>query len=50
METKILPNGDTKNYVAQYYYINYKMFVNVVKYKLDRMRERIQTQERTVSY
>lgn len=29
-----------------YYYINYKAFVNVVKYKLDHMRRKIETEER----
>lgn len=48
MESKILENGETKNYLANYHYINYKLFVNVVKYKLDRMREKIQAEERRV--
>ncbi len=38
--------GDKKNITMQYYYINYKVFVNVVKYKLHRIREKIQTEER----
>lgn len=29
-----------------YYYINYRAFVNVVKYKLDHMRRKIETEER----
>ena len=29
-----------------YYFINYKCFVNVVKYKLDHMRRKIETEER----
>ena len=29
-----------------YYFINYKVFVNVVKYKLDHMRRKIETEER----
>jgi transcription initiation factor TFIIE subunit alpha len=28
------------------YYINYKIFVNVVKYKLDHMRKKMETSER----
>ena len=48
MESKELDNGEKKSYLCHYYYINYKVFVNVVKYKLDRMRERIQAEERTV--
>ena len=42
-------NGDKKNISVQYYYINYTVFVNVVKYKLDRMREKMQSEERRVS-
>lgn len=41
-------NGDKKNISVQYYYINYTVFVNVVKYKLDRMREKMQSEERRV--
>ena len=29
-----------------YYFINYSIFVNVVKYKLDHMRRKIETEER----
>ena len=50
MESKELDNGEKRSYLCHYYYINYKVFVNVVKYKLDRMRERIQAEERTVSF
>ena len=35
--------------MAQYYYINYKEFVNVVKYKLDMMRKKTQSEGKTVS-
>ncbi|XP_012056465.1 PREDICTED: general transcription factor IIE subunit 1 [Atta cephalotes] len=31
---------------VNYYFINYKTFVNVVKYKLDLMRKRMETEER----
>lgn len=48
MESKQLENGEKKSYLSHYYYINYKVFVNVVKFKMDRMRERIQAEERTV--
>ncbi|XP_002734448.1 general transcription factor IIE subunit 1-like [Saccoglossus kowalevskii] len=32
-----------------YYFINYKILVNVVKYKLDRMRQKLETEERDSS-
>lgn len=35
--------------MTQYYYINYKEFVNVVKYKLDMMRKKTQSEGKTVS-
>ncbi|XP_064473309.1 general transcription factor IIE subunit 1-like [Ornithodoros turicata] len=37
---------DGKATRQNYYYINYKVFVNVVKYKLDHMRRKIETEER----
>jgi len=37
---------DNKTQKVNYYYINYKTFVNVVKYKLDHMRKRMETEER----
>ncbi|KAL3283590.1 hypothetical protein HHI36_006728 [Cryptolaemus montrouzieri] len=42
METGI----DGKAQKVNYYFINYKSFVNVVKYKLDLMRKRLETEER----
>lgn len=42
METGI----DGKAQKVNYYFINYKTFVNVVKYKLDLMRKRMETEER----
>nr|MBE5727460.1 transcription factor IIEalpha [Cucujiformia] len=42
METGI----DGKALKVNYYFINYKTFVNVVKYKLDLMRKRLETEER----
>lgn len=42
METGI----DGKTTKQTYYFINYKGFVNVVKYKLDWMRKKIETEER----
>uniref|UniRef100_A0A8C5MB02 General transcription factor IIE subunit 1 n=1 Tax=Leptobrachium leishanense TaxID=445787 RepID=A0A8C5MB02_9ANUR len=37
---------DGKTTRHNYYFINYKLLVNVVKYKLDHMRRRIETNER----
>ncbi|XP_063812922.1 general transcription factor IIE subunit 1 [Pseudophryne corroboree] len=37
---------DGKTTRHNYYFINYKLLVNVVKYKLDHMRRRIETDER----
>ncbi|XP_058833281.1 general transcription factor IIE subunit 1-like [Topomyia yanbarensis] len=37
---------DGKAQKVNYYFINYKTFVNVVKYKLDHMRKRMETEER----
>ncbi|KAJ8930191.1 hypothetical protein NQ314_017031 [Rhamnusium bicolor] len=42
METGI----DGKAQKVNYYFINYKTFVNVIKYKLDLMRKRLETEER----
>jgi transcription initiation factor TFIIE subunit alpha len=33
-----------------YYFINYRSFVNVVKYKLDKMRERIENEEKMAKH
>ena len=35
---------------SSYYYINYKHFVNMVKYKLDHMRKKIESEEKQVSF
>lgn len=45
-------SGDNtkKSITVQYYYINYKVFVNVVKYKLHRIREKIRSDERKVMF
>lgn len=43
---KMETGPDGKAQKAFYYYINYKTFVNVVKYKLDLMRKRMETEER----
>ncbi|KAG5682671.1 hypothetical protein PVAND_012009 [Polypedilum vanderplanki] len=42
METGV----DGKAHKVNYYFINYKTFVNVIKYKLDLMRKRLETEER----
>ena len=34
--------------MVHYYYINYKQFVNVVKFKLDHMRKKIESEEKQV--
>ncbi|XP_033095952.1 general transcription factor IIE subunit 1-like [Anneissia japonica] len=38
------PDGRTNRH--NYYFINYKVFVNIVKYKLDKMRLKIESEER----
>lgn len=43
---KMETGPDGKAAKVSYYYINYKTFVNVVKYKLDWMRKRMETTER----
>lgn len=40
---------DGKATRQNYYYINYKVFVNVVKYKLDHMRRKIEMEERDLT-
>ena len=39
-------SGDGKQKIYSYYYINYKMMVNVIKYKLDKIRIQIETEEK----
>lgn len=43
---KMETGPDGKAQKVYYYFINYKTFVNVVKYKLDLMRKRMETEER----
>lgn len=43
---KVETAEDGKNTKHNYYFINYKIFVNVVKYKLDHMRRKIELEER----
>ena len=53
--TSTFPTTFTKNHYyssscflsqVSCYFINYKVFVNIVKYKLDHMRKRMETEER----
>nr|NVI79038.1 transcription factor IIEalpha [Cucujiformia] len=43
---KVETGADGKTQRVNYYFINYKSFVNVIKYKLDLMRKRLETEER----
>lgn len=43
---KMETGPDGKAHKVNYFYINYKTFVNVIKYKLDLMRKRLETEER----
>ncbi|RWS22029.1 General transcription factor IIE subunit 1-like protein [Leptotrombidium deliense] len=43
---KMETGADGKTTRQNYYFINYRAFVNVVKYKLDHMRRKIETEER----
>lgn len=43
---KMETGPDSKAHKVNYYFINYKTFVNVIKYKLDLMRKRLETEER----
>ena len=49
MEKEESPLEREKIKMVHYYYINYKQFVNVVKYKLDQMRKKIEAEERKVT-
>ncbi|XP_058479016.1 general transcription factor IIE subunit 1 [Solea solea] len=44
MRVETAPDGKTTRH--NYYFINYRTMVNVIKYKLDHMRRRIETDER----
>lgn len=44
LRVETMPDGKTSKH--NYYFINYKVFVNVVKYKLDHMRKKIEIEER----
>ncbi|XP_043557575.1 general transcription factor IIE subunit 1-like [Chiloscyllium plagiosum] len=46
---RVETNSDGKSSRHNYYYINYKLLVDVVKYKLDIMRRKIETDERNSS-
>lgn len=45
-KVKMETGPDGKAHKVNYYYINFKTFVNVIKYKLDLMRKRLETEER----
>lgn len=45
MESFETVDGEKKSVLSHYHYINYKSFVNVVKYRLNKMRERMQADE-----
>lgn len=47
MKMETGPDGKAQR--QNYYYINYKIFVNVVKYKLDHMRRKMETEERNAT-
>ena len=40
------PNGTQRSNRHNYFFLNYRAFVNVVKYKLDHVRRRLETEER----
>ena len=46
VKLKIETGDDGKANRVNCYFINYKVFVNIVKYKLDHMRKRMETEER----
>lgn len=46
MRLKMETGPDGKAHKVNFYYINFKTFVNVIKYKLDLMRKRLETEER----
>ena len=40
--------ADGQKHLTHYYFINYKQFVNVVKYRVDHMRRRLELEEKKV--
>ena len=46
---RVETDGDGKMTKHNYYFINYSVFVNVVKYKLDHMRRKIETEQRDIA-
>ena len=42
-------NASARPRMVHYYYINYKQFVNVVKYKLDMMRKKLESDDKMAS-
>ena len=49
MKLKIETREDGKAVKMNCWFINYRIFVNIVKYKLDNMRKKMETEERDVS-
>ena len=49
MKLKIETGEDGKAVKMNCWFINYKIFVNIVKYKLDNMRKKMETEERDAS-
>uniref|UniRef100_A0A4W3J153 General transcription factor IIE subunit 1-like n=1 Tax=Callorhinchus milii TaxID=7868 RepID=A0A4W3J153_CALMI len=47
--TQVERSADGKSFRHNYYYINYKLLVDVVKYKLDHIRRKIEADERNSS-
>ena len=48
-EEKLTEGPEKHMKMVHYYYINYKQFVNVVKFKLDQMRKKIESNEKKVA-
>ena len=46
VKLKIETGDDGKAAKVSCYFINYKVFVNIIKYKLDHMRKKMETEER----
>ena len=40
--------NEGQKHLTHYYFINYKQFVNVVKYRLDHMRRKLEMEEKKV--
>ena len=47
-EGEVRSDGQKLMRMTHYYFINYKQFVNVVKYRLDHMRRKLEMEEKRV--